>query len=180
MYDLPKSVTICGREFPIETDYRAILDIFAILNDADLSLEEKSIGVLGIFYIDFSTMPQECFEEAFKKCFEFINCGNMETGRKTPKLMDWEQDFQYLVAPINHVAGKEIRAVEYMHWWTFVSYYYEIGDCFFAHIVRIRELKLKGKLTNKDDKEFYRKNREIIDIKTKYSQAQDDIVAQWI
>lgn len=180
MYDLPKSVSVCGTDFPVETDYRAILDIFSVLNDADLSIEEKGIGVLGIFYLDFSTMPQEYFEEAFKKCFEFINCGNAETARKAPKLMDWKQDFRYLVAPINRVAGKEIRSVDYMHWWTFVSLYYEIGDCFFAHIVRIRELKAKGKLMNKDDREFYRKNREVIDIKTKYSQAQNDIVAQWI
>lgn len=179
MYELPRSVIICGVEYQIETDYRAILDIFSVLNDADLTAEEKAIGMLGIFYPEFRSMPDEYFQEALQECLKFINCGGAETQRKAPKLMDWEQDFQYLIAPINRVAGKEIRAVEYLHWWSFISMYYEIGDCFFAQIVRIRDLKAKGKLKEKNDKEFYRKNKAIIDIKSRYSQAQNDIVAQW-
>lgn len=180
MYELPHSVVICGVEYPVETDYRVILDVFSVLNDSDLTADEKGIGVLGIFYPDFRSMPENHFQEALQECFKFINCGSVEAQRKAPKLMDWEQDFQYLIAPINRVAGKEIRAIEYLHWWSFISMYYEIGDCFFAQIVRIRDLKAKGKLKDKTDKEFYRKNKAIIDIKTKYSQAQNDIVAQWI
>ena len=94
--------------------------------------------------------------------------------------MDWEQDFPYLIAPINRVAGQEIRAVEYLHWWTFLSYYYEIGDCYFAQIVRIRDLKARGKLTDKTDKEFYRKNREAVDLKMRYSEMEEDIIKGWV
>lgn len=179
MYDLPRSVEIDGTEYAIETDFRAILDIFAVLNDADLSIEEKGIGVLGIFYPDFCSIPAERFQEAVTKCFEFINCGSVENGKKRPKLMDWEQDFKYLIAPINRVAGKEIRSVDYLHWFTFISLYYEIGDCYFAQIVRIRDLKMRGKLTDKSDKEFYRKNKDAVDIKRHYSEAEQDIIANW-
>lgn len=180
MYDLPCAVEVCGTEYAIETDYRAILDIFGILNDVELTTAEKSIGILGIFYLDFVSMPEEYFQEALKKCFEFINCGHMESGKKASKLMDWEQDFQYLIAPINRVAGKEIRSVKYMHWWTFISLYYEIGDCYFAQIVRIRDLKARGKLKDKADKEFYQKNRNAVDIKARYAQAEEDIIRDWI
>ena len=41
----------------------------------------------------------------------------------------FSKDFTYIVAPINRVTGQEVRAVEYMHWWTFLLAYYEIGDC---------------------------------------------------
>lgn len=180
MYDLPRTAMVCGTSYEIETNFRAILDIFSLLADADLTNEEKGIGMLGIFYKDFCQMPSEHFQEAVHQCFWFINGGNEETQQKSPKLMDWEQDFQYLIAPINRVAGQEIRSVKYLHWWTFLSYYYEIGDCYFAQIVRIRDLKARGKLTDKADKEFYRKNREAVDLKMRYSEMEEDIIKGWV
>ena len=94
--------------------------------------------------------------------------------------MDWEQDFQYIVAPINRVIGKEIRSLEYLHWWTFISAYYEIGDCLFAQIVRIRSIKAKGKRLDKQDQEFYKENKRLVDIKSKYSETEEKLLQQWI
>lgn len=179
IYELPTSVEVCGTNYEIRSDFRAILDIFSVLSDPDLTDQEKAIGTLGIFYPAFPTMPEEHMREGMETCFSFINCGNVER-EKSPKLMDWEQDFQYLIAPINRVAGTEVRSLAYLHWWTFLSYYYEIGDCFFAQIVRIRDLKMKGKLKDKLDKEFYRKNKAAVDIKTRYSEVEEDIIRKWI
>ena len=179
MYELPTSIEIGGKEQEIRSDYRAILDICVALSDASLGYDEKCLDALDIFYLNFEEIPQEYYEESLQKCFWFINCGDKNKGQKSPKLMDWEQDFKYIVAPINRVAGKEIRSIEYMHWWTFISYYYEIGECLFAQIVRIREKKAKGKALDKSDKEFYRKNRDLVDIKTHYSDEENDLVKMW-
>lgn len=181
MYSLPTSVVVCGTEYKIETDYRSILDIISVLNDPDLSNEEKGIGILGIFYLGFVHMPEQHFEEALRQCYAFIDGGGTADPKNNgPKLMDWEQDFRYLIAPINRIAGKEIRAAEYVHWWTFLSWYTEIGECYFAHIVRIRDLKAKGKLKDKTDREFYRKNKDVVDIKRRYSETEDEIINRWI
>lgn len=53
MYDLPTSIEVCGTEYPIETDFRVILDIFSVLSAVELTNEEKCIGVLGMFYPGF-------------------------------------------------------------------------------------------------------------------------------
>lgn len=53
MYDLPTSLEVCGTEYPIETDFRVILDIFSVLSAVELTSEEKCIGVLGMFYPGF-------------------------------------------------------------------------------------------------------------------------------
>ena len=66
-----------------------------------------------------------------------------------------------------------------IHWWTILAAYAEIGDCLFAQIVRIRDKKAKGKPLDKSDREFYRKNRDIIDIKQTYSEAENDLVNLW-
>lgn len=66
-----------------------------------------------------------------------------------------------------------------VHWWTFLSAYTEIGDCLFAQIVGIRSKKAKGKRLDKSEQEFYRKNKSIVDIKVRYTDAEDDLVNMW-
>lgn len=179
MYDLPTSVTVCGAEHPIRSDYRPVLDICAALTDPNLSGQEKTIVTLDIFYPGFADMPPEHYEEAVKRCFWFINCGEEEQERQAPKLVDWEQDFRYIAAPVNRVLGVEIRAVEYLHWWSFIAAYYEIGDCVFAQIVRLRDRLARGKPLDKTDREWYRKNRHLVDLKTSYTDAEQELLKQW-
>ena len=180
MYELPKSLDVCGVKYEIRSDFRAVLDICAALSDTDLNDQEKAYVCLDILYPAFREMPVEHYEEAIKMCFWFINCGNEEDNtRNAPKLMDWEQDFQYIVAPINRVVGTEIRAVEYMHWWSFISAYYEIGDCTFAQIVRIRDKKAKGKKLDKAEQEWYKENRRMVDMKQSFSESEKAILKEW-
>lgn len=180
MYDLPKSLEVCGETYEIRSDYRAVLDICAALSDIELSDQEKAFVTLSIFYPDFENMPQEHYQAAIERCFWFIDCGSDEDRtKKAPKLMDWEQDFQYIVAPINRVIGKEIRSAEDLHWWTFVSAYYEIGDCTFAQIVRIRDKKAKGKKLDKAEQEWYKNNRKLVDFKHTYTDGEKEILKQW-
>lgn len=93
--------------------------------------------------------------------------------------MNWEKDFPLIVGPVNRVLGREIRDETPIHWWTFLSAYYEIGDCLFAQVVRIRDKKARGKKLDNQEKEFYKRNREIIDIKTQYSSSENELLKMW-
>lgn len=185
-YALPKSVVIGGRDFPIRYDYRVILDIFEAMNDPELTDQERALAVLQMFYVDFDAV-EDC-EAAIRECFWFINGGKYEdSSKKKPRLVAWEQDFPYIAAPINRVLGYEIRAVEYdpetntggLHWWTFLSAYMEIGDCLFAQVVGIRSKKARGKKLDASDQEFYRRNRDLVDIKARYTEAEEELLKQW-
>lgn len=181
-YDLPTSVEVCGAVYPICSDYRVILGICEALNDPELNDTDKVCVALSLFYEDVKAIPPEHYNEALRQCFWFIDCGEDDAGQTPaqPKLMDWAQDFRYIVAPVNRVMGQEVRALDYLHWWTFISAYYEIGDCFFAQCVRIRDMQAHGKQLDKIDREFYRKNRKIIDIKTTYTERENELLAQWL
>ena len=111
---LPTSVDIDGTEYEIRSDYRAALDICMAMSDAELDEQDKAFTMLDIFYPSFDDMPAEHYQQAIERCLWFINCGEEETERQHIKLMDWEQDFKYIVAPINRVTGTEIRSIEYM------------------------------------------------------------------
>lgn len=180
MYNLPKRLEVGGKEYDIRSDYRAVLDICTALSDPELSAQEKALVTLQIFYPDFESMDPEDYKEALEKCYWFVDCGDDDdTKQSAPKLMDWEQDFPYIIAPVNRVLGKEVRDIEYLHWWTFVSAYNEIGDCTYAQIVRIRQKRAKGEKLDKEEAKWYRQNRRIIDFKMKFTDEDNNAFKEW-
>lgn len=179
-YQLPTTVEANGKTWQIRSDYRAILDIITALNDVNLTEQERAYVALKIFYPQFDEIEPEEANELLKLCYDFIACGEEEDDQKSPKVVDWEQDFRYIVTPINAVAGKEIRALDYLHWWTFISYYYEInGECMFAQIVNIRDKLARGKTLDKQEREFYRRNRSKVDLKMRYTAEEEEFLKMW-
>ena len=74
-----------------------------------------------------------------------------------------------IVADVNKVVGTEIRALPFLHWWTFVSYFNAIGEGQLSTLVSIREKLRKGKKLEKWEQEYYRKNKDKVDLKKRYS-----------
>lgn len=180
IYTLPECVEIGGAECPIRWDYRSALDICAALSDPELSEEERCFIVLDIFYPNLDELPPERYQEAVDRCLWFINCGeDRQAAQTSPRLIDWEQDFPLIAPPVNRALGREIRSKEPLHWWSFVGAYQEIGDCTFAQVVRIRERLARGKPLDKSDREWYHRNRHLVDFKRKYTHAEEDVLNAW-
>lgn len=167
MYELPITVKIGDVEYPIRNDgdYRMVLDCFVALQDPELESElERVLASLIIFYDDIESIEdalQLTDEEVRLRSdamFDFFNCGQPEQESSSYKVMDWKQDEQLVISAINQVAGKEVRAEPYIHWWTFMGYYMGIGEGAFATVVSIRYKILKGKKLEKHEKEFKRDN----------------------
>lgn len=132
-YGLPKSVEINDQNFSIRYDFRVILTIFEVLDDEELSDEERAYTALRLFFVDFDSIPD--YDEAIKQLFWFINGGQYpDDKKKEPEIIDWAKDFQFIVSPVNRVLGKEIRESEYdpdtntggTHWFTFLSAYLDL------------------------------------------------------
>lgn len=180
IWALPTTVDVNGTTYQIQSDYRAILDILTALNDRGLDERDKAEAVLTIFFPSFDEMPVSDYQEALNQCFRFIDRGQENREKKKqPEIMSWEQDFNLYIAPINRIAGCEVRALEYLHWYSFLAYYQEIGDCLYAQVVSIRDKKARGKSLDKQEREFYRRNRDIVDLKTTYSEAENELFAAW-
>lgn len=177
-----------GEEREIRSDYRAVLDICAALNDAALSLRQKQAAALIIFYPHLERIPTALLGEALKQCFWFIAGGREERGPRGPRLMDWEQDFPYIAAPVNRVLGREIRDIPYdpvsntggLHWWSFLSAFYEIGGaCTFAQIVALRLKLARHEKLDKMEKDWLRRNRQLVEFQSKTTGAEDALLAEW-
>lgn len=181
VWKLPKSVNVNGKEYRIRSDYRAVLDILCAINDPDIvagmSEEEKNLEIyttiLAIFYEDFDNLPTEDWEEALKTAKDFIDCG-FKGDKKKPQLMDWKKDAKILIPAINKVAHEDIRDKKYLHWWTFMGLFMEIGESLFSTITNIREKVSKGKKLDSWEKEFYSSNKELVDLKATPERSEEE------
>ena len=167
---LPRTLNINGTDRTIRSDFRTALLIFQAFNDSELSDQEKTIVLLECIYEEPESIGQEDFELAVKQAIWFLDGGdNTSNKESSKKLMDWEQDEQLVFSAVNKVAGHETRTIEYIHWWTFLGYMREMGECLFNTVVSIRNKKNKRKKLEKHEEEFYKENRHLIDIKVRYT-----------
>lgn len=169
LWELPKSAVIGNKEYGIRTDFREILQIIEGLNNPDVPEWIRWHIAIGSFFAE--KIPAEHSREAMDFLAKFISYQEQES-KPGPILMDWDQDAKEIVADVNKVAGKEIRALDYLHWWTFLSYFHAIGEGQFSTIVAIRDKLRKGKQLEKWEKEFYRDNKSKVDLKKRYSAAE--------
>ena len=165
MYEIPTSIEIEGRKFPIRNDgdFRVILDCFQALADVELTARERLLASLIIFYEDFETILESDesvnLEEFVSKMYDFFNCGSAGMGTQShKKLIDWEQDEQLICSAINKVANKEIRLEPYVHWWTFMGYFTAIGESPISTIIGIRDKIVNGKKLEKYERQYRMKN----------------------
>lgn len=183
---LPEALPVGGEEYSIRTDYRNVLDVFEAFQDPELEQWEKWVVAVYMMFEDFSCSDdvfeavQSGFdmEEAQKQILWFISAGQPEKEVLEMPVYNWKQDEQLIFSSVNKVAAREVRnPEEYLHWWTFLGYFNEVGEGTFSFIVGIRNKLNKGKKLEKHEKEFLSHNKELVLMKkpkTKEEQAQED------
>ena len=173
MYSLQTSVQVGQESFHIRNDgdYRMILDCFEAMNDKDLSDLERMYVAVAIFYDEFEDADAvlqrgDIIDDLYKGMIDFINCGETERESNTRnyKVIDWQKDSNLICSAINNVAKTEIRALDYLHWWTFMGYYNAIGECTLSNIVSIRYKTAKGEKLEKYEKKFKQDNPEYFNL----------------
>ena len=172
---LPTTLTVNGREEPIRYEYTAVLDAMAALNDPDLEEKEKVYAFLYIIFENCDNFSKEDYAPAFQTATEFINNGATDNAKDSVRVVDFEQDYNILIPAINRVAGKEIRACSDIHWWTFLGWFMEIGECTYSTILNIRNKRKKGKKLEDWERDFYSANKRMVDLNPKLSEEEQEI-----
>ena len=171
-YGLPKSLLVNGKEQPIRWEYTAVLDAISALNNPELQDSEKVYAFLYILYENFDDLTSEDYVPAFEAGLNFVNNDAQPDKKQQLKMVDFEQDYRIMIPAINRVAGKEIRAEEDIHWWTFLGWFMEIGECTYATVLTIRSKKARGKRLEPYEKEFYEENKDLVQIKPRLSEEE--------
>ena len=160
---LPQTLKVCNNDYAIRSDFRDVLKIIAAYNDKDLSDQEKVFVCMNRIYKDLDKMPKDkdTYAAAFKAATEFMEC-RLSSDKPSPKVVNWEKDEQLIFPAINKVAGMEVRAVPYLHWWTFLGYFQAIDrEDLWGVVLTIRQKRAMGKKLEKHEKDFLAANREL-------------------
>ena len=172
-WELPMALEVGGAEYAIRTDFRDVLHLLDVFADPAYEPDEKAAVCLRVMYPDWESIPQQLQQEAVDAAVGFIDGGVPADGkRRGPRLVDWQQDGPIIIPAVNRVLGQEVRAAEYIHWWTFLGAYMELGECLFSTVLGLRQKRAKGKKLEKYEQEFYRQNRALVDLRKRGS-AED-------
>ena len=168
-WDLPVSLTIGDTGFDIETDFRKVLYVLSVFNDPDYEPDEQAAVCLRVMVKDWESLPPARYREAMEALAAFIDGPGVreDKRRPMPRTMDWEQDGPVIIPAVNRVLGQEVRALPYLHWWTFLGAYMEIGECLFSTVVGIRQKRARGKKLDKQEQQFVRENKALVDLRRK-------------
>lgn len=182
IYELPTSIKAAGQELHIRNDgdWRMVIDVNIALSDPELTDQERAAAALMIFY-DCKIEDIGDVQAALDGMMGFISVGeNEHPHKKSPKLVDWEEDAGMIISGINGVLGKEVRAERYMHWWTFIAAYMAIGEGMLATVVGIRDKIAKGKKLEKHEKEFRRDNPQYFGIRKREAETSHALLLELI
>lgn len=178
--ELPEYLMIEAVDYPIRSDYRNVLQVFEAFQDPELSQEEKWIVAIYLMFEDF-LCADDVFEavengfdieEAAKQIVWFISAGKEPGESKELPTYDWLQDEQMIFSAVNKVAGKETRAEDYIHWWTFLGCFNEIGEGDFSFVVGIRNKLNHGKKLEKYEREYLSKHKDVVRIRKRLTEEE--------
>lgn len=169
--ELPDTLEVGGKDIPINADFRNVLTIFEAFNDPELSAQDKAFVCLRRLYLN--DIPVSAAEEAIKKAYWFCGGGDMpKTKPEQVRTIDWKQDEQLIMPAVSRTMGvTDVRSLPYLHWWTFLGSFGEIGEGLFSAVVNIRKKQAHGKKLEKWEKDFYSRNKALIRIVTAEEKA---------
>lgn len=168
LWQLPTRATIKDREYRLHTDYRDILEVFSYLEDPELPEPVRWRIALALFYEE--PVPEEDLPAAARYLADFISCGRKEIPG--PRLMDWQHDAPAIIAGVNRVAGREIREIPYLHWWSFLSWFHAMEPGQLSTLVSIRDRLRRGKPLEPWQQEFYRSDPRAVELPVRLSEQQ--------
>ena len=170
-FDLPKALTVAGREWAIRADFRDVLNILDAFDDPELTEVEKAYVCLHNLYVDFADLPPGDYAEAYRAAVAFIDhgLGGQEGG---PRTVDWEQDAPLLFPAVNRAAGYEVRDAAFLHWWTFLGLFMEIRESVYATVLALRQKRARGEKLEPWERDFWRRNAGICRLRPKLSAAE--------
>jgi len=168
LWELPRRLSIGGREVEIDPDFRTVLQIFRHFQNEELPEFLRWEVALRLFYRE--EIPAQQRREAMEQLAQFVSCGR--PGKPGPRLLDWEHDAMAIVADVNRVAGREIRELEFVHWWTFLSWFHAIGEGQLSSLVELRRKLARGEKLDDHQRQFYRENKAMVDLPRRHSASE--------
>lgn len=163
---LPYSVTIDGDEVDVNTDFRSMMITEMLLQDPELSKEDKAAQALFNFYGD--KVPFWNIKEAVDQFLWFYRCGEPEEEKerssggigREKRIYDYEYDANLIYSAFLTQYGIDLQDVEDLHWWKFRAMFISLRDSLFVDVMHCRAIKI-NKDMSKEQKAYYQRMKNL-------------------
>ena len=175
---LPEEVTVNGKTYFIDTDFRTFIIFEKIVLDPALTARERITNLLDLVYTE--EVPIDV-EAAFLAAVDVYKCGDSKPSRPSavkkngdvelkPKLIyDYEKDAPYIYAAFLQQYGIDLNEIVYMHWWKFHALFNGLtSSTKIVEIMGYRATDL-SKIKDKDERARLAKLKRIYDLPTNYT-----------
>lgn len=160
-YSPPETLRIGGKEYPVRTDFRDVLQYDRILkaDPGDGSrLEEALRFMLGV-------LPDDA-ARAVDQLNWFVRCGDGEEKRYRPspkllgvnceKPMDYGLDARLIWSAFRRVYQIDLRQTGYLHWWNFQAMLEELPeDVRLNRVIRYRTIDTRNRNLSREERVLY-------------------------
>lgn len=134
--ELPEYVSVDGKTYFIDTDYRTFIIFEKVMNDASLDSKTKVWEIISLCYTE--EIPANT-EEALKQLLIMYNSGELPRKSKSAKkngevvlkpqqIYDFEQDAPYIYGAFLSQYNIDLNDVEYLHWWKFQALFRSLNS----------------------------------------------------
>jgi Bacteriophage Gp15 protein. len=175
--ELPETVTIDGREYPVNWQYQCIIEVDNALHDPDIDENNRRLAALSLFYdCDIPDNILGALEQMYgflvaDKPMNRAQKSAAERYKNAPAVLSFDHDDEYIFAAFMQMYGINLNRMKGIHWYEFRAMLNALDDCPFTRIRNYRGTDL-SKI--KDAKERSR----MAEIKALYelpvSQAEQD------
>ena len=173
---LPDFVELDGKQYEIHTDFRVWLYIDKLLLSADVSPAAKAAKMLSLCYK--RRLPPDA-SAAVRLLLQFYSGGvRKENTKKKPRgngkrIYDFEQDAELFYAAFLECYAIDLTEAK-LHWWKFLALFRALdGNCRLCEVMRWRAADL-SQISDKRQKEFYRKMKRIYRLPERRSSEEAD------
>lgn len=160
-YRLPHSISIDGKDYEINTDFRVWIEIEKLLCSSESASGDKLAKCLALAYHELPPSPFAALEGLLN----FYSLGRQsESGggshALSAPLYDLEADAEYIYGSFMSQYGIDLSEVE-LHWWKFRALLACLSDdCKFAKVVSYRSTDTHD-IKDVRQKRFYEKMKRL-------------------
>ena len=164
---LPTSVTVNGKDYAVDTDFRTCLRIMLAFEDNELTPFEKQAVLITNLFLE--RPPDESMEEALREGVVFLDGGIQDgEGHGAPtqpyRLYSFTTDASLIFAAFQQTHGINLQRATDLHWWEFMTLFMDLGEgSAFCNLVSLRKRVKSGKAT-KEERQMERELGNMFDV----------------
>lgn len=166
----PEKAKIGDEIYNINTDFRVALECNKIATDESIGDYERALAIIYKLFGDKGLEKPENFEKLLELAQKYLGCGKEKQKENETPDMDYEQDYNYIVASFMSDFNIDLNKRS-LHWWTFFNLLNglsnsELGNCCILNRVRnLRRYDLSQIKDAKSRKEIEEAQKEVALIK---------------